>query len=294
MEQHRTVTVQRLQKSYEIENTKPVETIYLKHFSREIPFSTSSTYTTHQHSQQITRPIPVFVSQFKDLHVNCGEKAYFSARVTPESDPTLKVEFFFQNQKLQSNSKVTASIHFGLIELTILNVDINDAGIYLCRVYSDSGEAVSAAALSVTSKREYQHSIKAEYNAHHGQQIKQHKLIEEKTSQHTIDEQSKHLLQQQMLDSQRQLLIREQEARKPTFLGTMNNLVLPEDSNCHFHARLEPSNDSNLRIEWYLNGRPLITSSKISSIFSNGYVALNIYCVKKSDEGKFRSLSQIG
>ena len=283
MEQHRTVTVQRLQKSYEIENTKPVETIYLKHFSREIPFS-STTYTTR--SQQISRPIPVFVSQFKDLHVNCGEKAYFSARVTPESDPTLKVEFFFQNQKLLSNSKITASLSFGLIELTILNVDINDAGIYLCRVYSDSGEAVSAAALSVTSKREYQHSIKAEYNAHHGQQIKQHKLIEEKTSQHTIDEKSKYLLQQQMLDSQRQLLIREQESRKPTFLGTMNNLILPEDSNAHFHARLEPSNESNIRIEWYLNGRPLINSNRISSIYSNGYVAVNIYVIKKSDEGK--------
>lgn len=93
-----------------------------------------------------------------------------------------------------------------------------------------------------------------------------------------------------MLDSQRQLLIRKQEEQKPTFLGTMNNLVLPEDSNCHFHARLEPSNDSNLRIEWWLNGRPLITSSKISSIFSNGYVALNIYCVKKSDEGKLVGL----
>ena len=134
-----------------------------------------------------------------------------------------------------------------------------------------------------------QHSIKAEYNAHHGQQIKQHKLIEEKTSQHTIDEKSKYLLQQQMLDSQRQLLIREQEARKPTFLGTMNNLVLPEDSNCHFHARLEPSsNDSNLRIQWFLNGRPLIDQdARISSIFSNGYVALNIYCVKKSDEGVY-------
>ena len=144
------MTVQRLQKSYEIENTKPVETIYLKHFSREIPFS--STYTTH--SQQITRPIPVFVSQFKDLHVSAGEKAQFTARVAPENDPTLRVQFFFQNQKLNQNSKISASINFGLVELTILNVGIDDAGIYLCRVYSDSGEAVSAAALSVTSKRE--------------------------------------------------------------------------------------------------------------------------------------------
>lgn len=160
-------------------------------------------------------------------------------------------------------------------------------GIYLCRVYSDSGEAVSAAALSVTSKREYSHSIKAEYNEHHGQQIKQHKLIEEKTSQHSIDEQSKYLLQQQMLENQRKLLIREEELRKPTFLGTMNDLILPEDSNCHFHARLEPSNDSRIRIEWYLNNRPLVTSSKISSIFSQGYVALNIYCIKKSDEGLY-------
>lgn len=232
MEQQRTVTVQRLQNTYEYENTKPFETVYLKHFDREIPINTYKT------RNQIARPIPVFITQFQDLHVNCGENAYFSARVSPDNDPSLRVEFFFQNQKLQSNSKTTSSLNFGLIELTILNVEISDAGIYLCRVYNDAGEAVSAAALSVTSRREYSHSIKAEFNEQHGQQIKQHKLIEEKTSQHTIDEQSKYLLQQQMLDSQKKMIKRDEESRKPTFLGTMNDLVLPEGTNGHFHCRL--------------------------------------------------------
>lgn len=133
MEQQRTVTVQRLQKSYEYENAKPVETLYLRHFDREIPFS--STYTTRTTTSQISKPIPIFVSQFKDLHVNCGEKAYFSARVQPENDASLKVEFFFQNQKLRSSSKITTSLSFGLIELTILNVDINDAGTYILILY---------------------------------------------------------------------------------------------------------------------------------------------------------------
>ena len=59
MESHHTVTVQRLQKSCEYENIKPVETIYLKHFEREIPLTT---YTTRN---QISKPIPVFVTQFK-------------------------------------------------------------------------------------------------------------------------------------------------------------------------------------------------------------------------------------
>lgn len=147
-QQHRTVTVQRLQKSCEYENIKPVETIYLKHFDREVPF------TSHTTRNQIAKPIPVFVTQFKDLHVNCGEKAYFTCQVEPSYDPNLRVEFFFQNQKLQQNAKITTSLKLGFVELTILNVDINDAGIYLCRVYSDSGEAISAAALSVTSRRE--------------------------------------------------------------------------------------------------------------------------------------------
>lgn len=282
MEQQRTVTVQRLQKSYEYENTAPFETVYLKHFNREIPINTYKT------TNQLARPIPIFVTQFQDLHVNCGESAYFSARITPDSDPSLRCEFFFQNQKLQSNSKITTSLNLGLVELKILNVEISDAGIYLCRVYNDSGEAISAAALSVTSRREYSHSIKAEYNEQHGQQIKQHKLIEEKTSQHTIDEQSKFKLQQEMLENQRKMIIREEQSRKPTFLGVMNNLVLPEGTNGHFHCRLEPQNDSRLRIDWYHNGIPLVTSSRTSSIFSNGYIALNIYCVKKSDEGIYQ------
>lgn len=74
----------------------------------------------------------------------------------------------------------------------------------------------------------------------------------------------------------------------------MNNLVLPEGSNAHFHCKLEPADARNLKIDWYLNGQPLVTSSKISSVFSSGYVALNIYCIKKSDEGLYQCVASDG
>ena len=68
------------------------------------------------------------------------------------------------------------------------------------------------------------------------------------------------------LDAQRLQKIRELETvevkqevekevvhEKPVFLTPLNNLDLKEGEHAHLECRVEPINDPNLKIEWYLN-----------------------------------------
>jgi titin len=42
---------------------------------------------------------------------------------------------------------------------------------------------------------------------------------------------------------------------KPVFTTALNSVSnVPEQSNVHLECRLEPMNDPNLRVEWYVNG----------------------------------------
>jgi len=45
---------------------------------------------------------------------------------------------------------------------------------------------------------------------------------------------------------------------KPVFTTPLNNVAnVPEQSNVHLECRLEPLNDPNLRVEWFVNGKAI-------------------------------------
>lgn len=51
---------------------------------------------------------------------------------------------------------------------------------------------------------------------------------------------------------------------KPTFVKPLNSLEdLIEGGNAHFEAQVTPVNDPTMRVEWYLNGYPLISGTKL-------------------------------
>ena len=78
------------------------------------------------------------------------------------------------------------------------------------------------------------------------------------------------------LDAQRLQKIRELETvevkqevekevvhEKPVFLTPLNNLDLKEGEHAHLECRVEPINDPNLKIEWYLNQFNFITPRNV-------------------------------
>ena len=48
----------------------------------------------------------------------------------------------------------------------------------------------------------------------------------------------------------------------PTFTKPLKNVEAPEGQNIHLEARLTPTGDSTMRVEWTVNGKPLKTGKK--------------------------------
>lgn len=74
---------------------------------------------------------------------------------------------------------------------------------------------------------------------------------------------------------------------KPKFLTQFKDHTLKEDMTAHFEAKLEPITDSNLRVEWFKDGRPLAVGSRFRTIHDFGYVALDIRNLVAEDSGVY-------
>lgn len=46
----------------------------------------------------------------------------------------------------------------------------------------------------------------------------------------------------------------------PQFIIPLQNVVQVEGGRVHFEARIEPVGDPTMRVDWYLNGKPLEAS----------------------------------
>lgn len=69
-----------------------------------------------------------------------------------------------------------------------------------------------------------------------------------------------------------------------------------EGATAHFECQVEPLHDSNLRIEFYHNGKPLPSASRFHITFDFGYVALDIgHCVPE-DAGEYsvKAINKLG
>jgi len=82
----------------------------------------------------------------------------------------------------------------------------------------------------------------------------------------------------------RQTTVMEEPSVPPRFTREIKSLSLPESSSAHFEGRIEPLGD-NVQVEWYKDGRPLVSSSRINTINNFGYVSLNINHLRAEDAG---------
>ena len=55
--------------------------------------------------------------------------------------------------------------------------------------------------------------------------------------------------------------------------------------------RLEPMGDASMKVEWLKNGKPVDASSRITSFFNFGYVALTIKQVAMHDAGTYTCIA---
>ncbi len=75
---------------------------------------------------------------------------------------------------------------------------------------------------------------------------------------------------------------------KPVFTTPLNNVEgVPEQGHVHLECRLQPVNDPNLRVEWFVNGKAITTGHRFRTTHDFGYVALDILYAYAEDSGTY-------
>lgn len=67
----------------------------------------------------------------------------------------------------------------------------------------------------------------------------------------------------------------------------IESTTVDESETVHFETRVEPKDDSKLRVEWFRNGRPLPTGSRYRNVFDLGFVSLDVSHFYAEDSGEY-------
>lgn len=80
----------------------------------------------------------------------------------------------------------------------------------------------------------------------------------------------------------------EKPGQRPVFLTALTSLEnLKESDRAHFECRVEPINDPDLKIEWFLNGNLIRAGHRYRTTHDFGYVAMDILYAYAEDSGTY-------
>ena len=217
---------------------------------------------------------PEFVRHLQDqADKGEGSNVHLEAQVNPISDHTMRIEWYKDGRPITASSRIATMFSFGHVSLHVSGLRAEDAGTYVCRAVNAAGEAVSQCTVSV-------------------------RVTQDLTDSTGIMEQRQYIEKTEMLERQQQskaqgtLLNRTESVVEPTQppefkTPIKDQLGIREGAFAHFEARLEPMGDHTMKVEWYKDGRLVDASSRISTFFNFGYVALTIKQVNQHDAGTY-------
>lgn len=165
------------------------------------------------------------------MHLEC--------RVTPVTDPKLQILWYFNDKPLLTGSRFKMVQDFGYVSLDISGAIPEDSGTYTCRALNDKGEASSSCMFTVSARpgivyqRQAPPPTKSDLERHISQYTEVSVVLKED-----------HLYQ----DGKQQ---------KPQFVTQLQNIAINEGEFARYECQLAPVNDPNLRVEWFLNGKPV-------------------------------------
>lgn len=177
------------------------------------------------------------------------------------------MEWYWNGKSLKAGSRFRTFCDFGFVILEISPTYPEDSGEYLCRAYNNYGEAVTTATMKVQGKR----NIILESQLPKGMEGTIDKIAALEGYTGTVDS----------------MIPETETGNPPEFVTTPSDLILSENSSAHFECRLVPVNDSSMRVEWYHNGKPLLTGSRVKTINDFGFVILEIGGVYQRDAGLY-------
>ncbi|XP_054275488.1 titin isoform X3 [Macrosteles quadrilineatus] len=227
-----------------------------------------SRYQRTESVEEFQAQKPAFIRPLHDLgQLNEGRNAHFEAQLTPVSDPTMKLEWYKDGKPITASSRITSIFNFGYVSLNIMHLRAEDSGSYAVRAVNRWGEAVSTSTLTVIARS----SVTGDLGI--PEQQRYIEQVEQLEAYHTAQQ-------------YRQVAEPPESTVPPVFKSPIKDqLNIREGGFAHFEARLEPVGDSTLRVEWLKDGRPVEASSRITTFFNFGYVALTIKYVTIHDVG---------
>uniref|UniRef100_A0A1B0FY72 Ig-like domain-containing protein n=1 Tax=Phlebotomus papatasi TaxID=29031 RepID=A0A1B0FY72_PHLPP len=238
-----------------------------------------SKYQRAESIEEMTNQKPVFIKPLVNLgDIEEGRNAHFEAQLTPVSDPTMRVEWYKDGRPITASSRITAIFNFGYVSLNILHLRAEDAGSYTVRAVNRLGEAISTSTIRVITKSTVTSDLGIPEQQRYIERVEQLEAYQQQAHQKYVEEVPESL-------------------HAPEFKTPIKDqLEVREGGFAHFEARLEPVGDPTLRVEWLRDGRPVEASSRITSFFNFGYVALTIKQLTVHDVGTYtcRAYNSIG
>lgn len=218
---------------------------------------------TEEDEYEVTQP-PRFVARLNGpASRHEGQSAHYECRIEPYPDPNMQVEWFHNGKPLQTGHRFRTTYDFGFAALNILTVYAEDSGEYTCKVTNRLGTASSSIKLQVQSKS----SIIYE-SQHDGALQKIQYLEDESRFQRKTEE-------EQFV------------AERPQFGRPLRNVDVPEGRPVHLEATLTPVNDPTMQVEWFCNGKPILTGHRFKTTYDFGFVALDILYAHAEDSGTY-------
>ena len=172
---------------------------------------------------------------------------------------------------LPSGTKFIPSFEFGNVELIIEDALLKDAGMFKCTATNNKGIASTSGTLRI--KTEGGGSVSSE-------------------ALHPSGKAGLEAIQKLELEASLKLggdkAVIEPDLHAPRFTTDLPaEINLPQDQDLNLNCCIEPKHDSTLKIDWYHNGLPLSTGTRIKATSDFGFVNLSIHGMTSRDAGVY-------
>lgn len=208
---------------------------------------------------------PLFIEHFQPLVLTEGQSAHFEAKLIPIGDPALKVTWYRDGIELKSGHKYRIFHDFGIVILDVLYCYEEDSGLYECRAVNDLGSDLTKATLQCSSKPSLILDPQIPVSMMGG--LDKIRTLEEPKHKHERPSMA--------------------NTRAPVFTSPLNDVTTAEGESLHLEARITPTDDPKLKIQWFKNGLPFRESSRFKYFNDFGFVVFEITSVTENDSGEY-------
>ena len=184
---------------------------------------------------------PVFTTDLPaEVSLGAGEPLILECQLEPKTDPELQLDWYHNGLPLATGSRIKATMEFGFVSLNIADVTERDQGVYTAKAANALGEATTFCSVKLPKP-----DVGVDLATLHPRGSQGLQSIGQMETRGTLPDQDEPELT---------------NLRPPRFVTQFNSAELEEGAVGHFEAKLEPTDDGDITLQWTLDGKPLAES----------------------------------